>query len=157
VTRVAALSSEGERHGLGLVSTSEWNSVCTGKHNVVLEGPQHQTDGLLRILEPHLRTPVIWTRSRLPLALALNACGALVIRDVSALPGDEQVALCTWLDGPNDRRQVVSTTVQPLFPLVARGLFNETLYYRLNVVLLNVRCADGAGGISRVGSRMSSP
>ena len=50
----------------------------------------------------------------------------------------EQAELLRWLENSTDRKQVVSTTVQPLFPLVDRGLFDETLYYRLNVMLLSV-------------------
>jgi transcriptional regulator of aromatic amino acid metabolism len=34
--------------------------------------------------------------------------------------------------------QVISTTVHPLFPLLASGLFDEALYYRLNVVFLSI-------------------
>jgi hypothetical protein len=30
----------------------------------------------------------------------------------------------------------------PLFPLVVRGLFDEALYYRLNVVLLRIDSGD---------------
>jgi transcriptional regulator of acetoin/glycerol metabolism len=48
----------------------------------------------------------------------------------------EQAALLEWLDG--ERKQVVSTTVDPLFPLIARGLFDEALYYRLNVMLMRI-------------------
>lgn len=50
----------------------------------------------------------------------------------------EKSELLGWIDDPNARRQVVSTTVDPLFSLVGRGLFDEALYYRLNVILLCV-------------------
>ena len=53
-----------------------------------------------------------------------------------ALDRHEQAALLRWLDA--DRKQVVSTTAQPLFPLVARGLFDKALYYRLNVMLVSI-------------------
>ena len=33
---------------------------------------------------------------------------------------------------------IVSTTAHPLFPLVARELFDEALYYRLNITLLRL-------------------
>ena len=55
---------------------------------------------------------------------------------------NEQAALLRWLEG--DRKQVVCTTAQPLFPLVDRGLFDETLYYRLNIA----RVAVGADAVS---------
>jgi hypothetical protein len=45
------------------------------------------------------------------------------------------------------RRQVVSTTGQPLFDLVATGLFDEALYYRLNMTFLKIDSpSPGSGG-----------
>ena len=72
----------------------------------------------------------------MPPELPTDPCGALVVQNVSALDSDEQAALLRWLDA--DRKQVVSTTAQPLFPLVASGLFDKALYYRLNVTLLSI-------------------
>lgn len=122
--------------GLQLTSTSEWRSLCTWQHNVIFEGPEHATESLLLLLEPHLRTPTLWKRAPMPLALPTDECGALVLRNVSALDRHEQAALLRWLDG--DRKQVVSTSIHPLFPLIASGLFDEALYYRLNVMLLRI-------------------
>ena len=45
--------------------------------------------------------------------------------------------LLTWIDASPDV-QIVSTTAYRLFALVARGRFDAALYYRLNVILLNV-------------------
>ena len=39
-------------------------------------------------------------------------------------------ALCDWLEATAGRTRVVSTTRQPLFPLLEAGTFVETLYYR---------------------------
>jgi transcriptional regulator of acetoin/glycerol metabolism len=69
--------------------------------------------------------------------------GALVVHDISALTAPEQDRLLGWLDDPHRRTQVVCTTTEPLFPLVARGLFDETLYYRLNVILLQLTRSSG--------------
>jgi transcriptional regulator of acetoin/glycerol metabolism len=129
----AALSP---RLGPELLSTPEWRSVCTRQHNVMFEGPEHATESLLLLLQPHLRTPAIWKRAPMPPELPADQCGALVLQNVSALDSHEQAALLKWLD--TDRTQVVSTTVYPLFPLVARGLFDEMLYYRLNVTLMSI-------------------
>ena len=124
-----------------LMSTPEWQSLCTWQHNAMLEGPEHATERLLLLLRPHLRTPKIWARAPTPLELPADECGTLVLRNVSWLGEDEQTALLKWLD--TDRRQVISTTVRPLFPLIARGRFREALYYRLNVVVLS---ADSTAG-----------
>ena len=37
---------------------------------------------------------------------------------------------------------MISTTTEVLFPLVVPGQFDETLYYRLNVILLRAEAAD---------------
>ena len=48
--------------------------------------------------------------------------------------------LLQWLDQINERLhvQVVSTTSEPLFPLVQTGAFLADLYYKLNVVLMDL-------------------
>jgi hypothetical protein len=124
--------------GLDLVATPEWDSLCTTRHNVLLEGPDESTDGAVHFLAPYLRRPVVWKPSEAPFALPAGECGALVLQNVAALGRQEQSDLLRWLDGASERKQVVATTTQPLFPLVVRGLFDEALYYRLNVVLLSV-------------------
>ena len=122
-----------------LTATPEWHSVSTRQHNAIFEGPEHATEGLLQLLEPSLRTPSIWKRASLPLELPHNGCGALVLRNVYALDRREQAALLKWLD--TERTQVISTTTHPLFPLIAKELFDEALYYRLNVTLMIIDSA----------------
>jgi len=76
---------------------------------------------------------------------APQACdrpATLVVRSVSALDRDQQQALLAWLDAPGNRMQVISTTTDPLYPLVSRGAFLANLYYRLNVLLLDVAASD---------------
>jgi hypothetical protein len=120
----------------GFISAPEWHGVCTLRHNALFEGPPQATERVLTLLQPYLRQPTIWTSPPPPLELPTDDCGALVLRDVSAFDRHDQAALLRWLDG--HRTQVVSTTKQPLFPLIARGLFDEALYYRLNVTLLSI-------------------
>jgi hypothetical protein len=122
--------------GLELITTPEWLSVSTRQHNAIFEGPEHATEGLLLLLQPSLRTPAIWKRAPMPLELPTDECGALVLRNVCALDRHEQAALSRWLDA--SRKQVVATTVDSLFQLVARGLFDEALYYRLNTMLMRI-------------------
>jgi len=129
-------------HGIGpeLTATPEWHSVSTRQHNALFEGPEHATEGLLLLLEPSLRAPAIWKHAPLALELPTNGCGALVLRNVHELDPREQAALLRWIE--TERKQVISTTTHPLFPLIARGLFDEALYYRLNVTLMKI---DSAG------------
>lgn len=119
----------------------EWRSLCTQRLNLLLEGSEESTEGVLLFLAPYLRKPVLWKPSQAPFAHPTGECGALVLQNVAALGREEQSEVLRWLDDSSGRTQVVSTTAQPLFPLVARGLFDEALYYRLNVVLL---CVDSS-------------
>jgi len=120
-------------------SMAEWRSICASRHNVLLEGPPACTDAVLHLLKPYLGETVTLKRSAAPLELHASMRGALVVHDVSAFSGPEQERILGWLNGPDSRRtQVVCTTTEPLFPLVERGLFDETLYYRLNVILLQL-------------------
>ena len=44
--------------------------------------------------------------------------------------------LSDWVS--SERIQIVTTSTVPLFPLVTRGAFLETLYYRLNVIYVEL-------------------
>jgi len=127
-----------EANTVRLASTHEWRSVCTRHHCMLIEGPESVTETVLTLLKPHLRAPVVWTGSQSPFEFPADPCGALVLRDVTALGRQEQLRLLAWLNAPRDRTQVVSTTAHPLFPWVVRGHFDEALYYRLNVIRLRV-------------------
>jgi hypothetical protein len=128
-----------------MVSTPEWISLCAGRHSVLLEGSDESTESVVLFLAPYLCRPVVWKPPHAPVALPSGECGALVLQNVGALSRPEQAELLRWLENSTDRTQVVSTTVQPLFPLVERGLFDAALYYRLNIMLLCVDASDDCG------------
>jgi len=129
----------------GHASTAGWRNACERHHNMLLVGSEAATEAVLVLLEPHLREPVVWKRPRAPFEAPPGACRSLVLQDVAALSGEEQARLLGWLDDPSQLRQVVSTTTHPLFQLVTRGLFDEVLYYRLNVMLLHVDSSNHPG------------
>jgi hypothetical protein len=114
--------------------TAEWR--CP-QHNVLLEGPEASTDAVLRLLAPHLPGPVMWRARGASFEVPAGDIGALILQDVDGLSAREQSRLLTWIDARPDA-QIVSTTAYRLFALVARGRFDTALYYRLNVILLNV-------------------
>lgn len=118
-------------------SRADWRSLCTSRYNVLLEGPESATDAVLQLVEPHLPESFYWKRPKAPLELPAGEVGAVILQGVGDLGAEDQARLFRWLDDPTrPRTQIVSTTAQPLFGLVARELFDERLYYRLNVVLL---------------------
>jgi hypothetical protein len=132
-----------ELQSRSIPSMGEWRSICVSRYNVLLEGPPACTEAVLHLLKPHLGEPVTLKRSGAPLALHTLKGGAVVVRDIAACGRPEQDRILRLLDDPQSRPQVVCTTTEPLFPLVSRGLFDETLYYRLNVILLQLTRSPG--------------
>ena len=125
-------------HPINIASTPELRSLSTAHPNLLLEGTETSIDDVLVQLKDHLGGRVIWRRHGAQLELPPDAVDTLILQDVPSLATDEQLHLLEWLNGAGQRTQVVSTSSQPLFELVERGLFDETLYYRLNVILLRV-------------------
>jgi len=119
-------------------SDDDWRRAITAQYSMLLEGPEASIQAVLRVLTPYLREPVAWLQRRIPLALPARGSGTLVVQDVAALNRQDQKRLQLWLDEPAHRRQVVSTSPYPLFPLVDCGLFDAGLYFRLNVVRFSV-------------------
>src|SRR5437867_2703332 len=117
----------------------EWQLLVTARPNTLLEGPQETTEAIIGeamewLGEPH----ATWTGA----PPCCDRPATLVVPSVSALDRDQQHALLAWLDAPGNRIQVISTTTDPLYPLVDRGAFLANLYYRHNVLLLDVASAD---------------
>jgi hypothetical protein len=91
-------------------------------------------DAALVALKPHVRQP-LWTWcAGLSVRLPPEPDGTLVVRNVSRLDRDQQQQLVDWLHVAAGRVQVISTASEPLFALVEHGIFLDVLYYRLNVV-----------------------
>ena len=105
----------------------------------MFEGTPFSNAAALAALAPHLGTDVAWQRPGRRLDLAACQTGTLVVPDVAWLNAEDQACLLDWMS--EGRRRVVSTTTKPLFPVVGKGLFNETLYYRLAVMLLRIGTA----------------
>ena len=61
----------------------------------------------------------------------------VVIDEVAGLSTDEQQTLLQWLEQHRDT-MVLSFGTHAVFPLVTQGQFVEKLYYRLNVMTLNI-------------------
>lgn len=127
------------------VRPDDWRLLVTARPNVLLEGAHETTEIVVGEAMECLPAPhATW-------------CGApprgdrpatLVVRSISALDRDQQRLLCDWLDAPGNRVQVISTTNEPLYPMVGRGVFLESLYYRLNVMRLDVAATRTACGES---------
>jgi hypothetical protein len=64
--------------------------------------------------------------------------GAIILHEVGLMGSEDQLQLLEWLETRVGRTQIVSTTSEPLLPRVEAGTFNDTLYYRLNTVHVDV-------------------
>jgi hypothetical protein len=120
---------------VGGVTEEEWRVARGGTASLLLAGPNAVVEAILDALRPHFREPVeVWNPGSGLVLSPDGGTGTLILRDVSAMPRDDQHRLCDWLAVTAGRTRVVSTTRQPLFPLLEAGTFVETLYYRLNVL-----------------------
>jgi transcriptional regulator of aromatic amino acid metabolism len=83
------------------------------------------------------------------LDLPLNFSGTLVLARIEELTLDQQIGLFDWLTMVNGTTQVVSVATMRLDQLVKAGRFLEGLFYRLNVVQIDVRSWANGRAISR--------
>lgn len=119
---------------------AEWDVVIQARCNLLLVGPSAATKEMLVALEPHVHEPLRQCTPKTGVPMPQPLDGTLVMFEVAMLDLEQQAQLLWWLDQFDGRRhvQVVSTTSEPLFPLVETGAFLANLYYRLNVVRMNV-------------------
>lgn len=108
--------------------------------NVLLVGAEPTLTELVCSFWSTFDEPIMIRRSADPLQLPLGseAIGTLIIHGVETLTDREQQDLRDWLVVRNGRTQVVSTASASLLPMVEAGAFNDSLYYRLNVVCIDL-------------------
>ena len=108
--------------------------------NVLLVGAEPALTELVCSLWTTFDDPILIRRSVDPLQLPApsEAVGTLIIHGVETLTLDEQLTLQDWLVVRNGRTQVVSTASASLLPMVEAGVFSDSLYYRLNVVCIDL-------------------
>jgi hypothetical protein len=106
--------------------------------NVLLLGPAWATDAAIeQLIADRSQRVGFWTPAE---TIPLPERRTVVIRDVGVLPLHIQAAWVAALDGCRERQpQIISTNSFSVFPLIARHLFLDTLYYRLNCVLVDMR------------------
>ena len=131
--RVSAIAS-------GLNSFSpEWALLRTAHPNVLLVGAEAAVVDVLDGLRPHCRQPVETCEAGSFLALSPSQLGALILRDVGKLTPEGQRRLMEWLDCSDRYRiQVIATNSVALWPRVKDGSFTEALYYRLNMIYVDL-------------------
>ena len=108
--------------------------------NLFLVGADPLVSNALRVVVPDLNHGTVIRRrgGRLLLPPASSRLGTVVVHDVDTLTPDDQYGLLDWMDAVQYRTQVVSTTSAPMLMRVEAGAFNDTLYYRLNKIYVDL-------------------
>jgi hypothetical protein len=127
-------------------ATEEFRRMRQPRVNLLLVGRPDFVQLVLRSVLGRARKAIVrWSPGE---ALVLPTDGrprTLVLRDVGSLGVREQMEMLEWSAGVSRNTQTISTASAPLWPRVAAGDFDETLYYRLNRVYLDdTRLADVA-------------
>jgi hypothetical protein len=111
----------------------------TPRVNLLLTGRDGAIEFLLDALLPNLREPIgRWSPGDRLLLPPPALIGTMIFQDVGAMGNADQARLLDWLTEASGHTQVISTTPVPLQPQVEAGRFTESLYYRLNIVSLDV-------------------
>ena len=119
---------------------NEWDLVVQAHHNCLLLGTPTATREMFVALKPALREPLHEYMPPVGGPVPQPTEGTLALLEVARLDAIQQTQLLQWLDHFTERLpvQVVSTTSEPLFPRVQAGTFLADLYYKLNVVLIDL-------------------
>jgi hypothetical protein len=127
----------------------EWRLARAARLNVLILGMprinplltdlEGAIENILERILPDLQEPIVsWCPgSRLVLPPIAQA-KTLILHEVGSLVFEDQGRLLEWLERADGRTQVVSTCTTSLLPLVHTGMFNPTLYYRLNTVCVDL-------------------
>jgi hypothetical protein len=108
------------------------------RSNLLLEGPAGTIRTALEKLWPEANEPILlWTPGQTADPATPARAATLILHDVGELTVDDQFRVLRWLDQTAGVR-VISTTAVPLWPRVSAGTFSEALYYRLNIVYLDL-------------------
>jgi hypothetical protein len=119
-------------------TVDDWPALIRTRPNLLLTGPREATNAFLLAFTPFLQLPV----RRVPcrgLRKLPQAGGTVILDDVETLDGQQQQAFLWWLDEySHTGTQVISIAPTVLYNHVQAGTFLDALYYRLNVMYLEV-------------------
>jgi hypothetical protein len=106
-------------------------------HNLLLIGASSATRALIDDLMSSLVAPVVcWDAGTAD--LPTDSIGTLIIHEVASLTPTHQDLLLEWLNNQSQRRSVIVTSIAPFYRNVETGLFSDSLYYRLNIVTVQL-------------------
>ena len=126
-------------------ATSVWDlrQLITVGSNMLIRGEKSAATATVVALSADLSIPLVtWTAGSSVSLPALRE-GTVVLQDVDRLEPSTQRELLTWLDERGGRVRVISTARSDLFALVLSGEFLDSLYYRLNTIVVDAAAMDG--------------
>ena len=120
------------------VSDLDFAQAC--RANILLIGAESAVSHLVCSLWGSFDEPLMIRRAGelLRLPPSSEPVGTMIIHGVETLTDYEQRALQDWLLLRNGTTRVVSTASASLLPMVEAGVFSDSLYYRLNVVCIDL-------------------
>jgi Sigma-54 interaction domain len=114
------------------------NSLAQSRANALIIGDQLAVIRVLGIIWPSLKKSIQWVEAT-RLSLPLEPGGTLILEQGDRLSECDQRDLLEWLNDHGQSVRVLTTSSRPLFPLVEAGSFLDSLYYRLNHVVIAAR------------------
>jgi hypothetical protein len=110
-------------------ANEDWSIVRQERLHALLIGSHAEAAAVLSRVFPDVRWSLaLWSPADGP---ERGHGQVMLVRDAQDLTAAQQQQLLAWMDR-HPATQVISVASQPLFPLVAAGLFRASLYYRLN-------------------------
>ena len=122
------------------LDTVDLEAIKSVRPNLLLCGPAGVLRTTLDTLRPAFQQPVYNWTGNAHASLPHEFAGTLIFEYASSAPGEQQRLLLAWLGQRRPRVQVISTTVEPLFSLVQRGAFLDSLFYHLNTLYVDLGC-----------------
>lgn len=132
-----------ERHPMKAPSAcqADWTILRKTGVNALLVGARELTDSAVARIAECFRQPLVWWVPEQTPDVPQLTTGTLIIRDVDQLDRLQQARLAQWIGIHTPCVQVVGLSREPLISRVAAGRFSPQLYYRLNVVMIEMRAA----------------
>jgi len=117
----------------------DWQEQRARYPNVLVVGSDVDVANALRTLQRVCRQAVVTHRPPDPLVLPTPFhAGTVILREVSCLSLNDQHRLMAWLEGDCGRTRIIATDTRPVWPRLHTGAFLASLYYRLNIIYIDL-------------------
>lgn len=119
-----------------LATSDDWRALLRTRANVLVSGPKMALAAFVSAAHSEMREPI----SSIADATSSFCEGrTLILPEVDALDDAAQRRLIQWMNEPrNANTQIISLAPIPLSSLVETRRFDAELYYRLNVIYLQI-------------------